>query len=98
MKRIALSVAAVLVFACATAWAQQTTEMKLASFVGDHHAMAQRLIKWADHLEKQSGALRSSAFPARRWARCRSTTTSRGPGRRTSSGSCTARPRALHAD
>jgi TRAP-type transport system periplasmic protein len=55
MKRISLGVAAVLVFACATARAQQTIEMKLAYFVGDQHAMSQWLIKWSDNLEKQSG-------------------------------------------
>jgi TRAP-type C4-dicarboxylate transport system substrate-binding protein len=37
------------------AWAQQKYEMKLAYFVGDHHAMSQWLIKWSDDLEKQSG-------------------------------------------
>jgi len=37
------------------AWAQQKYEMKLAYFVGDHHAMSQWLIKWSDDLGKQSG-------------------------------------------
>jgi TRAP-type C4-dicarboxylate transport system substrate-binding protein len=55
MKWVSLGVAAVLVFACATTWAQQTTEMKLAYFVGDQHAMSQWLIKWSDNLERQSG-------------------------------------------
>ena len=36
-------------------WAQQKTELKLAYFVGDQHAMSQWLIKWADSLEQQSG-------------------------------------------
>ena len=35
--------------------AQQKTEMKLAYFVGDQHAMSQWLIKWSDELEKRSG-------------------------------------------
>ena len=64
MKRISLGVAAVLVFACATARAQQTIEMKLAYFVGDQHAMSQWLIKWSDNLEKQSGGrLAVKRFP-----------------------------------
>jgi TRAP-type C4-dicarboxylate transport system substrate-binding protein len=33
----------------------QTTELKLAYFVGDQHAMSQWLIKWASNLEKDSG-------------------------------------------
>src|SRR5688572_32535697 len=37
------------------AQAQQKTEMKLAYFVGDQHAMSQWLIKWSDGLEKDSG-------------------------------------------
>jgi TRAP-type C4-dicarboxylate transport system substrate-binding protein len=64
MKRIALGVATVLVFAGATAWAQQTIDMKLAYFVGDHHAMAQWLVKWADNLEQQAGGrLAVKRFP-----------------------------------
>ena len=35
--------------------AQQKTEMKLAYFVGDQHAMSQWLIKWSEGLEKGSG-------------------------------------------
>src|SRR5258706_3792572 len=33
----------------------QKTEMKLAYFVTDQHAMSQWLIKWSEHLEKASG-------------------------------------------
>jgi TRAP-type transport system periplasmic protein len=33
----------------------QKTEMKLAYFVGDQHAMSQWLIKWSEQLEKGSG-------------------------------------------
>jgi TRAP-type transport system periplasmic protein len=33
----------------------QVTELKLAYFVGDQHAMSQWLIKWASNLEKDSG-------------------------------------------
>ena len=33
----------------------QATELKLAYFVGDQHAMSQWLIKWANNLEKDSG-------------------------------------------
>ena len=39
----------------ASAQAQQKIEMKLAYFVGDHHAMAQWLVKWSERLEKDSG-------------------------------------------
>ena len=64
MKRISLGVVAVLAFACATAWAQQKIDMKLAYFVGDQHAMSQWLIKWSDSLEKQSGGrLAVKRFP-----------------------------------
>jgi TRAP-type C4-dicarboxylate transport system substrate-binding protein len=64
MKRISLGVATVLAFACATAWAQQKIDMKLAYFVGDQHAMSQWLIKWSDSLEKQSGGrLAVKRFP-----------------------------------
>jgi TRAP-type C4-dicarboxylate transport system substrate-binding protein len=56
MKWISIGIAAALAVACATAgWAQQTIEIKLAYFVGDHHAMSKWLIKWSDKLEKQSG-------------------------------------------
>jgi len=41
--------------AAGTAQAQQKTEMKLAYFVGDQHAMSQWLIKWSERLEKCSG-------------------------------------------
>ena len=33
----------------------QKTEMKLAYFVGDQHAMSQWLIRWSEQLEKGSG-------------------------------------------
>ncbi len=49
-----LAAAAALALA-GTAQAQQKTEMKLAYFVGDQHAMSQWLIKWAEGLEKGSG-------------------------------------------
>ena len=68
------------------AQAQQKYEMKLAYFVGDQHAMSQWLIKWSEQLEKGSGGrLAVKRFPARRWGRRRGTTTSRAPGRPTSS-------------
>ncbi len=44
--------------------AQQKIEMKLAYFVGDHHAMSQWLIKWSDNLAKDSGGrLTVKRFP-----------------------------------
>src|SRR5580692_5883897 len=33
----------------------QPIELKLAYFVGDHHAMSQWMIRWANNLEKDSG-------------------------------------------
>jgi len=52
MKRL-LVLAAGLAFAASAA--AQKTEMKLAYFVGDQHAMSQWLIKWSEALEKGSG-------------------------------------------
>ena len=56
MTRASVILAVTLACVGATAaWAQQHIEMKLAYFVGDHHAIAQWLIKWSDDLERQSG-------------------------------------------
>ena len=45
--------------------AQQKTEMKLAYFVGDQHAMSQWLIRWSEQLEKGSGGrLAVKRFPS----------------------------------
>ena len=42
----------------------QKTEMKLAYFVGDQHAMSQWLIRWSEQLEKGSGGrLTVKRFP-----------------------------------
>ena len=42
----------------------QRTEMKLAYFVGDQHAMSQWLIRWSEQLEKGSGGrLAVKRFP-----------------------------------
>ena len=54
MRLKILAAAAALAIAGA-AQAQQKTEMKLAYFVGDQHAMSQWLIKWSEQLEKGSG-------------------------------------------
>ena len=54
MRLKILATAAALAIA-GTAQAQQKTEMKLAYFVGDQHAMSQWLIKWSEQLEKGSG-------------------------------------------
>jgi len=54
MRLKILAAAAALALAT-TAQAQQKTEMKLAYFVGDQHAMSQWLIKWSEGLEKGSG-------------------------------------------
>src|SRR5256885_2615535 len=44
--------------------AQQKSEIKLAYFVGDQHAMSQWLIKWSESLEKGSGGrLVAKRFP-----------------------------------
>ena len=52
------------VVAAPAVWAQQKFEMKLAYFVGDHHAMSQWLIKWSDNLAKDSGGrLTVKRFP-----------------------------------
>jgi TRAP-type transport system periplasmic protein len=46
-------------------WAQPKYELKLAYFVGDHHAMSQWLIQWAERLERDSGGrLLIKRFPA----------------------------------
>ena len=56
LKTMAAAGAAALAMAAAGAvQAQQKTEMKLAYFVGDQHAMSQWLIKWSEGLEKGSG-------------------------------------------
>ena len=48
-----------------SAVAQQKTEMKLAYFVGDQHAMSQWLIRWSEQLEKRSGGrLAVKRFPS----------------------------------
>jgi TRAP-type C4-dicarboxylate transport system substrate-binding protein len=53
------------VIAAPAVWAQQKIEMKLAYFVGDHHAMSQWLIKWSDKLAQDSGGrLTVKRFPA----------------------------------
>jgi TRAP-type transport system periplasmic protein len=63
MKKL-LGLAAGLAFA-ASAAAQQKTEMKLAYFVGDQHAMSQWLIRWSGELEKRSGGrLAVKRFPS----------------------------------
>jgi TRAP-type C4-dicarboxylate transport system substrate-binding protein len=42
----------------------QTTDLKLAYFVGDQHAVSQWLIKWANNLEKDSGGrIKVTRFP-----------------------------------
>jgi TRAP-type C4-dicarboxylate transport system substrate-binding protein len=47
------------------AQAQQKIEMKLAYFVGDHHAQGIWLIKWSERLEKASnGRIAVKRFPA----------------------------------
>jgi TRAP-type transport system periplasmic protein len=52
------------VVAAPAVFAQQKFEMKLAYFVGDHHAMSQWLIKWSDNLAKDSGGrLTVKRFP-----------------------------------
>ena len=51
----AAGAAAVAMAAAGAVQAQQKTEMKLAYFVGDQHAMSQWLIKWSEGLEKGSG-------------------------------------------
>src|SRR3954464_990169 len=56
LKTMAVACAAAVAMAAAgAAQAQQKTEMKLAYFVGDQHAMSQWLIKWSEGLEKGSG-------------------------------------------
>jgi TRAP-type transport system periplasmic protein len=52
------------VVAAPAVWAQQKFEMKLAYFVGDHHAMSQWLIKWSDNVARDSGGrLTVKRFP-----------------------------------
>jgi TRAP-type C4-dicarboxylate transport system substrate-binding protein len=51
----AVLLSAALALVSGGAQAQQKFEMKLAYFVGDQHAMSQWLIKWSEHLEKESG-------------------------------------------
>jgi TRAP-type C4-dicarboxylate transport system substrate-binding protein len=67
MKARTVRAALALVAAAAlstAAHAQQKTEMKLAYFVGDQHAMSKWLIKWSDELEKGSnGRLVVKRFP-----------------------------------
>ena len=53
--RLKLLAAAAALALAGAAHAQQKTEMKLAYFVGDQHAMSQWLIKWSEGLEKGSG-------------------------------------------
>ena len=56
LKTLAVAGAAALAIGAAGAvQAQQKTEMKLAYFVGDQHAMSQWLIRWSEQLEKGSG-------------------------------------------
>ena len=44
--------------------AQTPTELKLAYFVGDQHAMSRWLIKWSDILEEESGGrIKVTRFP-----------------------------------
>src|SRR5690348_15962497 len=54
-KALAVASALTLALGAGTAQAQQKSEMKLAYFVGDQHAMSQWLIKWSEGLEKGSG-------------------------------------------
>jgi TRAP-type transport system periplasmic protein len=55
MKRATILAATLLCVGILPAQAQPKIEMKLAYFLGDHHAMSQWLIKWSDRLEKESG-------------------------------------------
>jgi TRAP-type transport system periplasmic protein len=56
LKSFAVAGAAALALGVAgAAHSQQKTEMKLAYFVGDQHAMSQWLIRWSESLEKGSG-------------------------------------------
>ena len=60
-----LAAAVALGLAAPAVLAQQKTEMKLAYFVGDQHAMSQWLIKWSGELEKGSGGrLAVKRFPS----------------------------------
>jgi TRAP-type C4-dicarboxylate transport system substrate-binding protein len=60
--KLALAVLALLFSLGANA---QKTEMKLAYFVGDQHAMSQWLIRWSEQLEKGSGGrIAVKRFPA----------------------------------
>jgi TRAP-type transport system periplasmic protein len=53
------------VLAAPAVWAQQKFDMKIAYFVGDHHAMSQWVIKWSDKLAQDSGGrITVRRFPA----------------------------------
>ena len=61
---LALSLALV-VISTPGASAQGKHELKLAYFVGDHHAMSQWLVKWSDKLGKDSGGrIAITRYPA----------------------------------
>jgi TRAP-type C4-dicarboxylate transport system substrate-binding protein len=63
--RLKILAAAAALAVAGAAQAQQKTEMKLAYFVGDQHAMSQWLIKWSEALEKGSGGrLAVKRFPS----------------------------------
>src|SRR5688572_22017686 len=63
--RLKILAAAAALAVAGAAQAQQKTEMKLAYFVGDQHAMSQWLIKWSEQLEKGSGGrLTVKRFPS----------------------------------
>ena len=65
MKKLARLAAACAIGFGAPAALAQKTEMKLAYFVGDQHAMSQWLIKWSGELEKGSGGkLAVKRFPS----------------------------------
>jgi TRAP-type transport system periplasmic protein len=52
-------------FFASGAFAQPKHEMKVAYFVGDHHSVAQWVVKWTEQLEKGSGGrIAPKRFPA----------------------------------